>query len=554
MTVLSLLNLATVLHLCISLAIADLTPTVHDFVRNITYIGTGAVAGVEKFLNIPYGKDTSEERRFMSLEPHHLPSGTVYDATMEGPVCPQVKSGGFVYFTNLTDSDLSEDCLRLKVARPVGVKEGEILPVMVWIYGGGLYNGHINERTNEPDALVLQSVANGLPVVFVAMNYRLNIFGFAFSEVLRQSNDLNVGLKDQRLALDWVQENIHIFGGDPDRVTIFGEGSGAIMESIALEPTSARNLTFDAFNKIANMTGCNDSGDPQGLETLQCLRQLPMETLLNATIAENDATSAETGGDIYLPKVDSDFLPSPPSELIRQGMFVPMPVIIGWTQDDSSLFTPGTLTTREFLGAFFPDFSETIVRQLLDLIFRDLMFSCPSLFFGNAIAEKLSDSDDDRNYNENKTIAPPIFVYEINQTIHTPILESIGLSGLGVIHTSELPYVFANFTPYNLTGAIRPTTSDFALLTQVSRSWSTFANVGVPSLPDNDSALQSWEPSFRSGETALDASLYVIGGSHAGMSKLEGEGSVEAVAMQKLKERCGFLDRNGLIDLILDVL
>ncbi|KAK7471237.1 hypothetical protein VKT23_002645 [Stygiomarasmius scandens] len=575
------LNLV-VLPLLFTLVFAQ-PPTVFDTVRNITYIGTNTAPGVEKFLNIPYGKDTGGQRRFTSPEPTYLPAGTVYNATIPGPVCPQTAGGSFAFFSNLSNSDMSEDCLRLKVARPTGLKDGEKLPVMVWIYGGGLFNGHINERTNEPEGLILQSVANGLPVVFVAMNYRLNIFGFALSDTLRENNDLNVGLKDQRLALEWVQENIHFFGGDPDRVTIFGQSSGAlsvtlqilayggargapfhgaIMESTALEPTSTSNLTVDSFNAVANLTGCDSFGNPQGPETLSCLRQLPMETLLNITIAQHDSTSDQNDGDTYLPTVDGDFLPLASSELTRRGMFVPMPVMIGWTKDDATLFTPSDRSTHEFLDVFYPDLNETTVARLLDLypvtdfapnlaanlsaefyrsaqIFRDILFTCPSFLFGHAMAEKFVHS-----YGNS---VPPVFLYEFNQTIYVSFLESIDLPGLGVIHTSDLPYVYANIETYNVTGTIHATPSDFALVEQVSRTWSTFVNTGAPSLSGKNT-LQGWEGSYQSGASMLDASLYIIGGSSSGMSTLEGEGSKQAVAVQKLKERCEFLNRDDIIE------
>lgn len=148
-------------------------PTVVDTTHNITYFGLTTVnATVEKFLNIPYGADTSGAARFANPSPAVIPSGSIVNASAQGPVCPQVSEGGFQFSTNVTW--FSEDCLRLKVARAAGTKAGDGLPVIVYIYGGGLWNGNINERTNEPDGLVLESVRNGLPVVYVAMNYRLN--------------------------------------------------------------------------------------------------------------------------------------------------------------------------------------------------------------------------------------------------------------------------------------------------------------------------------------------------------------------------------------------
>ncbi|KAF5346951.1 hypothetical protein D9758_010128 [Tetrapyrgos nigripes] len=592
---LSLLKSASTFLIFLSLSLALVPsvfadPTVIDTKHNVTFLGITSSPGVEKFLNIPYGLSTSGSRRFASPEPAYLPSGTIYNATVPGPVCPQTIAPGFPWFSNLTEADLSEDCLRLKVARPEGAKEGDGLPVFVWIYGGGLFNGHINERTNEPDALILQSVANGLPVIFVAMNYRLNIFGFALSEALRETNDLNVGLKDQRLALEWVKENIGSFGGNPDKVTIFGQSSGAlsvtlqilayggtkgapfhgaIMESTALEPTSTSNLTFDTFNAVANLTGCDTFGNPQGSKTLACLRNLPMEMLLNITIQQHDSTSSQNDGDIYLPTVDGDFLPSASSELTRQGRFVRMPVIIGWTEEDATLFTPANTTMEEFLHTFYPDLTQTTISRLLELypvedfnanteaglsaefyrtaqVFRDILLACPSFLFGHAMADKFAE-DHPYEAPDGGVPVPPVFLYSFNQTILTPSLERGGLPGLGVIHTSELAYVYANFATYNNTGLVHPTSSDFSLLEQVSRSWSSFATTGRPTITGKDT-LQGWKGSYQPGAEMMDASVYVVGGSDPGMSTLEGKGSNKALAAQKLKERCEFLNSDAVIE------
>lgn len=105
-------------------------PTVLDTTNNITYVGLRTVNGtVEKFLNIPYGADTSGAGRFANPQPAVIAPGSVVNASAQGPVCPQVSSGGFQYQTNSTW--FSEDCLRLKVARPAGAKAGDKLPVMV---------------------------------------------------------------------------------------------------------------------------------------------------------------------------------------------------------------------------------------------------------------------------------------------------------------------------------------------------------------------------------------------------------------------------------------
>jgi len=97
---------------------------------------------------------------------------------------------------------------------------------MVWIYGGSDETGSTNYSLYDPTALVLGAMAKDTPLIFVSMNYRVNIFGFANSPAIRAEKSLNSGLLDQRLALEWIQSNIVAFGGNPKEVTLFGESDG----------------------------------------------------------------------------------------------------------------------------------------------------------------------------------------------------------------------------------------------------------------------------------------------------------------------------------------
>ncbi|KAL0063547.1 hypothetical protein AAF712_009556 [Marasmius tenuissimus] len=540
-------------------------PTAVDANNNITYLGTRGY-GVEKFLNIPYGQDTSGEKRFASPEAYQFAANvSTYDARVAGPICPQPGN---------TTEGMSEDCLKLKVTRPIGVKAGDKLPVMVYIYGGSLFTGSINDPTNEPDGLILQSVENGLPVVHVAMNYRLNIFGFALSEPLRTQNSLNVGLKDQRLALEWVQQNIAYFGGDPDRVTIYGQSSGglsvtvqilayggskpipfhgAIIQSTALEPGSTSNITFDAYNSVVKLTGCDVDEDPQSAASLECLRSLSFQKLLNSTITQAESQNT---GDIYLPTVDGDFLPSPSSELTVNGRFPKIPVMVGWTDQDATLFTDSEIAspsdTRNFIHLLFPGLTDNTLTTLLSLypatnstanlqteffraaeIFRDILFTCPSFLFGYAMAQKYWAADE----------TPAVYYYDHNQTVEGYVTPP----ELGAVHTSEFPYIFANFSAFNESGGLHPTADDFELQKRQSRTWSGFANEGKPSL-DGRETLEGWESAYGSGQSGMfDASLYVIGGPHSGLSPLDGKGANPELEKQQLRERCLFLNSADVV-------
>ncbi|KAF9261260.1 alpha/beta-hydrolase [Marasmius fiardii PR-910] len=555
----------------LGLTLAACTPTATDTKNNVNVHGIQH-NGVEQFLNIPYGQDTGGEKRFTNPERFVFPPNTTeYNATLLGPICPQLLESEFTQ---------SEDCLKLRIARPAGVKKGDKLPVMVYIYGGGLFIGHINRASTDPEGLILQSIQNGLPVIYVAMNYRLNIFGFALSESLRTRKSLNLGLKDQRLALEWVQQNIGYFGGDPERVTIFGQSSGGlsvtlqilayggtrpipfhggIMESTALEPGSTSNLTFDTFNTVTKLTGCDIDGDPQSDASLECLRGLPMEQLLNITVAQHDSTADQNDGDTYLPVVDDDFLPLASSELAQRGMFPRIPIMIGWTQDDLTLFTHTNINTssdtRDFIHLFFPDLTNTTLNTLLSLypssdfspstnfsaefyrsatMFRDMLLVCPSFLFGHAMAQKY----------QNDNQSPAVYYFDQNQTVYGEAFK-----GLGVVHSSELAYVFSNFKDLqaNDTGTINPTAADCDLQRRESRSWSSFANRGRPSL-DGHETIEGWESAYGSDRRGmLDARLYVIGGLSGGISPLDGEGAKPEVARQKLRERCEFLNGEDVI-------
>lgn len=148
------------------------TPTVVDQPHQVTYHGIER-NGIEVFLNIPYGLDTGGEHRFKPPRPHVPVPGSVVDAQAYGIACPQLLGPWFPPLTLANVSEVSEDCLNLNVARPKGLCSTDRLPVMVYIHGGSFWIGQNSEITVGPDGLVLESVRNGLPVIHVAMNYRL---------------------------------------------------------------------------------------------------------------------------------------------------------------------------------------------------------------------------------------------------------------------------------------------------------------------------------------------------------------------------------------------
>lgn len=325
-------------------------PSAHDWSCNVTYAGKYQ-SGVEAFLSIPYGQDTGGVHRFKPPRPHHPPPGTTVYAHEAGPTCPQQRGETFspLYLQNVTH--VSEDCLHLNIERPNGTHPGSKLPVMVFIHGGSFIVGSKDEPVSQPPGLIKQSVANGLPVIVVNINYRLGVFGFAKSTSLTAEGSANAGIKDQRLALHWVKQHIEYFGGNNEQITIFGQSSGglaiglqilayagqdapfqqAIAESQILEPQLTGNVTDRAMKRLVNATGCNTT-DIEPNSTISCLRHLSMENLLSAQTATHRSGPSANVGDEWMPIVDGDIIPDTPSKMIAEGRFANVTTMVGWCE------------------------------------------------------------------------------------------------------------------------------------------------------------------------------------------------------------------------------
>ena len=150
----------------------------------------------------------------------HLPSEIVVPSSFPPwflrPPVPPFTTGNMVY---------GEDCLTLNVVRPAGIPNLKKLLVAMWIHGGGFYIGGSAWPYTNISTFVHASQQAGTPIIAVSINYRLGILGFLAGSELTIEGNINLGLHDQRMALRWVHENIASFGGDPEKVTIFGESA-----------------------------------------------------------------------------------------------------------------------------------------------------------------------------------------------------------------------------------------------------------------------------------------------------------------------------------------
>lgn len=215
-------------------------PTVKISYPPATIVGISK-GGVDQFPGVPFAHPPVGNLRLRPPQPLEHPLGTIF-ATENGNACPQL------IFSDLRELDgliptsalgkllntpllqkaigISEDCLVLNVHRPVGAKAGDKLPVLFWIFGGGFEIGW--NSMYDGSIWVAESVRIGQPIVVVTVNYRVGGFGFLAGREVLADGAANLGLLDQRLGLQWVADNIAAFGGDPDKVTIWGESAGAI--------------------------------------------------------------------------------------------------------------------------------------------------------------------------------------------------------------------------------------------------------------------------------------------------------------------------------------
>ncbi|AHH18573.1 carboxylesterase, type B [Nocardia nova SH22a] len=297
--------------------------------------------GMRRFLGIPYAAPPIGDLRW---RPPVSPTAWTEprDALAFGSVCAQDTSR-FPGFGHHSDT---EDCLYLNVFTPADSGPDAKLPVMVWIPGGGLFIGGSGDY--DPSALV--TAGN---VVFVSMNYRLNVFGFFSHPAINAEGHAagNYGIMDQQFALLWVRDNIARFGGDPDNVTVFGESAGgastvchlaspgsaglfhqAILQSCSVVATAATPTLSSVEHvgaALATAAGCEN-------QTPDALRAIPTADLMAAN-AVPEGTFGVGQFHIGL-TADGTVIPAPMNELFAAGRFHRVPVINGVNRDEFSWF------------------------------------------------------------------------------------------------------------------------------------------------------------------------------------------------------------------------
>ncbi|KAK2690704.1 hypothetical protein QWA68_010613 [Fusarium oxysporum] len=347
----SLLKLVTAVALLTEGVLGRQAPSVR--VKNGTLEGK-YVAGLDQdlFLGVPFAQPPVGQLRLQNPQPLNE-TFKVKTVTKYADSCV-----GYGNSPDQGPATFSEDCLTLNIARPAMSKgsKKEKLPVGVFIHGGGWTMDFSANGVYNMSFMVEESVKMGKPFIGVSVDYRLSFWGFMASKDILDAGVANLGLKDQRIALHWVKENIAAFGGDPSKVTIFGESAGGgnvgyqamayggvdeglfrgIIAESGADGTDMKNYTApqQRYDTIVKAVGCDKESDK-----LACLRQVPFEKL--------NATSTKIQGSFY-PVVDDDFVPDYPSKLLANGNFTKVPLMAGTNADEGSFFgMPGVDSTEE---------------------------------------------------------------------------------------------------------------------------------------------------------------------------------------------------------------
>ncbi|ROJ28362.1 Cocaine esterase [Anabarilius grahami] len=429
---------------------------------------------VNSYLGVPFAKPPVGPLRLARPQPAEKWQG-VRDATKQPPMCIQDRQVTFVELEFLAMDvevpEVSEDCLYLNIYTPVKPGEEDAkLPVMVWIHGGGLSLG----SASLCDGSVLSAYQD---VVVVLIQYRLGLLGF-FSTGDEHAPG-NYGFLDQVAALQWVQENIHSFGGDPGSVTIFGESAGGIsVSSLILSPAASglfhRAIAESGTALWEGLVMANPLLIAQNAAKSCNCDSSTSSKIVDCIMGWSDEEVLEYSKKFQMMHfsvaVDSHFLPKPVEEIIRKQEFSKVPLITGITDDEFGFLLPAPrdrwiidLVAKEYLG----DTNDPIqIRDIYREMMGDVMFNIPAL----QLAKYHSAS------------GAPVYLYEFQ---HPPsMIQKNRPSFVGVDHADELFFIQGTcFAKAHLKATAPFTKEEEELCRTVMAYWGNFAHTGSPNGP-----------------------------------------------------------------------
>ena len=456
--------------------------------------------GINEYLGIPYASAPVGELRFMPPEPPPK-LDYLYDATYFGPPVMQMYDAAGatreditrqLQTTNANQAELklsNEDGLFLNVWTP-GVDE-EKRPVMFWIHGGGFNYGSGSWPIYDGNNLAQKDV------VVVTVNHRLNAFGYLylgdkFGEDFAKSG--NLGQLDLIAALEWVRDNIEMFGGDPDNVTVMGESGGGFKISNLLATPAADGL----FHKAVIQSGAAaDSGTKEeaaklaeyvleeaGIETVEDLRAIPAKEFMDAASRGLSKARAAGVNASFSPIVDDVVLPQQPFVDGAPDMSDDIPMLIGFNKDEMTIFVRsqpwfGKLTEAQLTAMSSRD---PQMKKLVEYYKEQRPDDEPTYIFNSALsAGFVSDSFVLAEQREEGGAAPTYMYYLTWET-------NTWDGRLRSTHTLDIPLMFNNVEEGRALVGTGP--EPVTMGEMMSDAWASFARTGKPS----SELLPEWQP------------------------------------------------------------
>lgn len=460
------------------------------------------------FKGIPYARSTAGANRFIPPQPVESWAG-IRSSRSFGTVAPQDKGTGrlndeeaFIFQWN--DSVEDEDCLRVNVWTP-GINDSARRPVMVWLHGGGFEAG----SGNDLPAFDGHNLSRRGDVVVVTLNHRLNLLGFLDLSAYdsRFARSANVGMLDIVAALEWVRDNIEAFGGDPSRVTIFGQSGGGAKVGTLMGMPAARGLFHRAIVQSGSFATARNPEQSRRLSKLLIdelgiasseIRQIEEIPYLQLRKASETVIARErrTGGGAfdtralaaqlgYGPVVDGVDLPEAPFDPDAPAISAQVPLIVGTTLNE---FATGinhpeyeALTDSELLArveAIYPGRGQSIVDTFRSRTPSEKPFDLWSRIASAPIRQAAID----QALTKSRLGGGPAYLYWF--TRFPTVLDGRPRA----FHCAEIPYVFANAERCaSMTGG-GPAAR--ALSSVMADAWIQFARTGNP----NHAAMPHWSP------------------------------------------------------------
>ncbi|MFF0700003.1 carboxylesterase/lipase family protein [Streptomyces tendae] len=460
-------------------------------------------AGVVSFLGVPYGADTAGENRFRAPRAAE-PWDGVRDALTFGPSAPQNDlrqnaSGSLAPLltclmpragTPAEGSVIGEDCLRLNIWAPSGRLDNS-LPVLVWLHGGGYSYGSGNEMSFNGDVLAAAG-----DLIVVTVTHRLGLLGFLDLRELGEAGSANAGLLDIVAALEWVQRNIRVFGGDPARVTVCGQSGGSGKVAALNAMPRARGLFARSIMMSGPFGRSHTPADAAtlrarvmelaGFSTVDELRAAPMDRLLDAQAAVlRDISQLSGSGGSRGLELDSmpGFGPShDPADLPGDSFGDEATdgvrgkrLMIGWTSHESSFLLAAD---PSYTTGMRPEEAAARVDALVEfdgVTYADLAAQFPAeaphLLFGRRMSWLMFQKPARRITGLAAAKADGVWAYEFQQP--TEVLGGL----LGATHSLDLAYVFGTVDRIPLTGR---SLDRHRVSRDMMRAWAAFVHTGDP--------------------------------------------------------------------------